>query len=179
MAKKPGRAYPTITVKDRVWRVLAPRWAQAPLSGNGAAVNGGRFNRPGVAAFYTSFDLMTAIVEYQQEFGARPGTFCPYDASIRPIVDLTDGKLLSTLKITTADLNCPWKEIAWVKNQDPPTWLLADRLIGDGVAGIKVPSSQHPIGFNLVLWKWADAKTRAMTVLDPIGDLPANQDAWP
>ena len=177
MAREPGRPYPTITVKHRVWRVLAPKWAYAPLSGEGAAVNGGRFNRPGTAALYTAFDLMTAIVEYQQEFGTRPGTFCPYDASIQPIVDLTDGKVLATLEATTADLNCPWQDIAWVNSQDPPTWRLADRLIGDGVAGIKAPSTQHPIGFNLVLWKWADAKSRDLTVLDPVGELPANQDA--
>jgi RES domain-containing protein len=45
-------------------------------------------------------------------------------------------------------------------------------LIDDGVAGIKVPSSRFPSGVNLVLWKWADVKTRALTVLDPIGELP-------
>lgn len=172
MAKRTGRAYPTISVKHRVWRVLSPKWAHAPLGGDGAAVNGGRFNRPGRATLYLSFELMTAIAEYEQEFGVRPGTFCAYDASIRPIVDLTDAKVLAALKITSADLAGPWKEWAWVRRQDPSTWRLGDRLIDDGVAGIKVPSSRFPSGVNLVLWKWADVKTRALTVLDPIGELP-------
>lgn len=178
MAKKPGRAYSAITVNHRVWRVLAPKWAHTPLSGAGAALNGSRFNRPGIDALYTSFDPMTAMIEYEQEFGIRPGTLCPYDASIWPIADLTDAKTLGALNVKPADLECPWKEIAWVNHQDPPTWRLADRLINDGIAGIKVPSFQNKMGFNLVLWKWADVKTRSLRVLDPMGDLPMNQDSW-
>ena len=178
MAKKPGRTYPAITVNHRVWRVLAPKWSHAPLSGAGAAVNGGRFNRPNIDALYTSFDMMTAVIEYQQEFGFRPGTFCAYDANIRLIVDLTDSKTLNMLNVKPSDLNCPWKQFAWVNHQDPPTWLLADRLINDGIAGIKAPSFQKRMGFNLVLWKWADVKTRSLKVVDPTGDLPKNQDSW-
>ena len=122
-------------------------------------MNGGRFNRPGTEALYTSFDLMTAVVEYEQEFGTRPGTFCAYDAHIRPIADLTDAKVLIDLKFGAADLNCPWKNIAWVKNQDPPTWRLADRRISGGMAGIQVPSCPHKMGFNLALWKVGGAKS--------------------
>ena len=171
MARTPRRGYPAISVNHRVWRVISPRWAHAPLSGVGASVNGGRFNRPGTDALYTSFDLMTAVVEYEQEFGSRPGTFCAYDAEIRPVADLTDAKVLIALKVTAADLECPWKEIAWVKKQDPPTWRLADRLIGDGMAGVKAPSFQNKMGFNLVLWKWGGAKSRRLDVLDPNQDL--------
>lgn len=178
MAKKPGRTFPSITVNHRVWRVLAPKWAHAPLSGAGAAASGGRFNRPGIAALYTSFDPMTAIVEYEQEFGNRPGTFCSYDASIRPIVDLTDNETLEALNVKPSDLDCPWKEIAWINQQNPPTWRLADRLINDDIAGIKLPSFQNKTGVNLVLWKWADAKIRSLKVLDQMGDLPKNPDSW-
>lgn len=177
MARKPGRGYPTVRVHHRVWRVLSPRWAHAPLSGGGAAVNGGRFNRPGTEALYLSFDLMTAIVEYQQEFGNRPGTFCAYDAEIRPIVDPMDTRVLKALKVKTDDLGCPWKEIAWINNQDPPTWRLADRLIEDRVAGIKVPSFQNKGGINLVLWKWGDVKSRRLDVLDPNDELPKDRDS--
>ena len=178
MAKKPVRPYPAITVKHRVWRVLAPKWAHAPLSGAGAAIQGGRFNRPGIETFYCSYDPMTALVEYGQEFGNRPGTFCSYETNIRPIADLTDSKTLGALNVTLADLDCPWKDIAWVQNKTPPTWRLVDRLIDDGIAGIKTPSFQNRMGVNLVLWKWADAKSRSLSANDPIGDLPKNQDSW-
>ena len=175
MAKKPGRGYPAIAVNHRVWRVLSPIWAHAPLGGGGAAVNGGRFNRPGTDTLYMSFDLMTAIVEYQQEFGSRPGTFCAYNTRIQPIVDLTDDTALKALKVKTADLDCPWKEIAWIDNHDPPTWRLADRLINDRIAGIKVPSFQNRTGINLVLWKWGDVKTRRLSVVDPKDELPKDR----
>lgn len=177
MARKPGRGYPAITINHRVWRVLPPIWAHAPLSGAGAAINGGRFNRPGTDTLYISFDLMTAIVEYEQELGIRPGTFCAYHAKIRPIVDLSDNKVLNALNVDAADLNCPWKESAWVGNQDPPTWRLADRLIKDRIAGIKVPAFRNRTGFNLVLWRWGDAKTRRLNVLDPDKELPKDRHA--
>lgn len=178
MAKKPKRSYSTITVKHRLIRVLVPRWAHAPLSGAGAAINGGRFNRPGQDALYVSFDQITAMVEYQQEFGFRPCTLCAYDADIRLVVDLTDSKTRGQLNVTLADLDCAWKEIAWILHQDPPTWRLADRLINDGISGIKVPSFQNKMGFNLVLWKWADVKTRSLKVIDPMGELPKDQKSW-
>ena len=178
MVRKPRRGYPAMTVQHRVFRVLSPRWAHAPMSGGGAATNGGRFNRPGIDTLYTSFDLMTAVVEFEQEFGMRPGTFCAYDAAIWPVVDLTDGEVLSALKVKTEDLACPWKEIAWVKLRDPPTWRLADRLIADGIVGIKVPSFRYTVGINLVLWKWGDVGTRRLDVIDPTGELPKNQDSW-
>ena len=34
------------------YRCLTPKWSNLPLSGAGAAQNGGRFNRPGVEALY-------------------------------------------------------------------------------------------------------------------------------
>jgi hypothetical protein len=34
-------------------RFLTPKWAFVPLSGVGAAIDGGRFNRPGVEALYS------------------------------------------------------------------------------------------------------------------------------
>lgn len=35
-------------------RYLTPKWAFLPISGAGAAIDGGRFNRPGVEALYLS-----------------------------------------------------------------------------------------------------------------------------
>ena len=178
MARKPRRPYSTISVTDHLFRVLTPKWAYQPLSGAGAAMNGGRFNRSGQVALYTSFDPITAMVEYQQEFGFRPCTLCSYNADIRLVADLTDSKTRDALNVTLADLDCPWKDIAWVNQQVPPTWLLADRLIKDGICGIKTPSIQYKMGANLVLWKWADAKSRRLEVIDPTAQLPKNQDSW-
>lgn len=49
------------------YRVIVPRYAGAPLSGQGAARQGGRFNRPGQEALYLSLDEAAALAEYQQD----------------------------------------------------------------------------------------------------------------
>lgn len=48
------------------YRVLHPKWAFSPTSGEGAAKYGGRANRPGIAALYLSLDPETALAEYKQ-----------------------------------------------------------------------------------------------------------------
>jgi RES domain-containing protein len=47
-------------------RYLTPKWAFLPTSGAGAAIDGGRFNRPGVEAVYLSRAPQTALEEYRQ-----------------------------------------------------------------------------------------------------------------
>ncbi|WP_429008470.1 RES domain-containing protein [Roseixanthobacter psychrophilus] len=42
-------------------RYLTPKWAFVPTSGAGAAIDGGRFNRPGVEALYLSRAPQTAL----------------------------------------------------------------------------------------------------------------------
>jgi RES domain-containing protein len=158
--------------------MLAPKWASQPLSGAGAARLGGRFNEPGIAALYLSEDYITAISEYEQDLGIRPGTLCAYDVDLQGLVDLTDPKVLSACGVTLATLKSAWKELWFVKNQRPPTWELAARLIAAGFTGIRVPSVQHFNGVNLVLWHWNDKSDRQVTPLDPRGDLPTDQSSW-
>ena len=42
-------------------RYLTPKWAFLPASGAGAAIDGGRFNRPGIEALYLSRSAQTAL----------------------------------------------------------------------------------------------------------------------
>lgn len=139
---------------------------------------GGRFNQPGMVALYLSEDYITAISEYEQELGIRPGTLCAYDVDLQGIVDLTDPQTQAKCQVTISTLKSAWKELWWVEKQRPPTWDLANHLFSDGYAGIRVPSVQHFSGVNLVLWRWNDQPDRQITVLDPRGDLPSNQSAW-
>jgi RES domain-containing protein len=78
---------------DRVFhRYHAPEWAALPLSGAGAAVNGGRFNRPGVEALYLSVDPATARAEYQQGASITPpGTLVAYRVDVEGVVDFSGG----------------------------------------------------------------------------------------
>lgn len=158
--------------------MLAPKWAFQPLSGAGAARHGGRFNQPGTAALYLSEDYITAISEYEQELGIRPGTLCAYDVDVNGIVDLTDPQVQELCVITPSVLTCAWKQIWLVQKQQPPTWELVDRLIAENYAGVRVPSVRHFSGVNIVLWYWNDLPHRQIHVLDPKFDLPSDQKSW-
>lgn len=53
-------------------RYLTPKWAHVPTSGAGAAIDGGRFNRPGVEALYLARAPQTALEEYRQGASITP-----------------------------------------------------------------------------------------------------------
>ncbi len=161
---------PGVAADARYWRIVSPRWAPAPLSGEGAARHGGRWNRPGEAALYLSAEIETAFAEYQQELGVRPGTFAAFEVVGATVTDLTDSRTLADLGIGQSDLICPWKQIVFVDKAAPPTWLICDRLRGE-VDGLRVPSAQYAGGFNLVLWRWNGAGAPTVTVHDPQGEL--------
>lgn len=44
------------------YRAFTPQWAHAPESGAGAAVRGGRFNRPGIEARYLAATAEAALL---------------------------------------------------------------------------------------------------------------------
>ncbi len=155
----------------RFWRVLSPRWAHAPLAGGGAARHGGRYNRPGVSALYLSEQLETAVSEYQQDLGDRPGTFVAYDVEGAAVLDLTDPAVLRGVGASPAELEAPWKRLAFIEGRDPPTWRLAD-LLARRADGVRVPSLARRGGVNLVLWRWNETGGPTVTARDPRGELP-------
>ena len=124
-----------------VYRLVDPRWSHAPDSGEGAAIQGGRFNRVGQEALYTSTDYQTAFKEVQYGLPRpQPYVICAYEVDCEDILDLTDPSVGSTWGISQPDLACSWRRMTRVERKDPPTWLLADRLTNNGIAGIMVRS---------------------------------------
>ena len=117
--------------------MLAPKWAHEPLSGAGAA-RGGRYNEPGMPALYMSERFETAIAEYEQELGIRPGN----EVDLAGIVDLCDPELRAGADIGEEELRCPWKQIALIDRERPPTSDIARRQYEQGAAGARVPSVQ-------------------------------------
>lgn len=173
---------PTIAFTDTVYRAHHPRWAYDPTSGEGASRHGGRFNRPGTPALYTSLRPETAWLEAQQGFAfkAQPMTICGYDVDCADIVDLTSSNDLKTLGVASSDLACPWEDMA-DRGEAPPTWILADRLIAGGAAGVIVPSYAHRAGpddCNLVFWTWGRVPPHKVCVVDDHGRLPKDDSAW-
>jgi RES domain-containing protein len=167
-----------LAISQRCWRILAPKWAHDPLSGEGASRFGGRFNGKGVPALYLSESIDTAFAEYQQDLQVRPGTFCAYQLDVSGIVDLCNAQVCKAISVDQASLLSPWKEILLVEKRTPSTWELSQQLITQGFAGVRVPSAQMKEGVNIVLWRWNDDPSRRVAVLDPKGELPRDQKSW-
>jgi RES domain-containing protein len=165
-----------------VYRAHNPRWAFSPLSGEGAARTGGRFNRPGTPALYTSLTLETAVREAAQGFPHKfdPLTLCSYDVDCEGIADLTAARERSRLDIAAADLACAWKLQA---HQGRPvlSWLAAEKLTRGSHSGILVRSfapGATEADVNLVFWRWGDRRPHRVTLHDPERRLPRNQRSW-
>ena len=163
------------------YRAHDPRWSFRPLSGDGAAIHGGRFNPKGTPALYVSLDPMTAIREAVQGFARKfePCVLCTYEIACEDVVDLR-GKKDRRVAGLSKDMACPWFAEAAV-GREPASWRLARRLIASGAAGLIAPSFAGGAGardFNLVLWDWGDRLPHKVAVFDPSGRLPKSQLSW-
>ncbi len=164
------------------FRAHNPRWSFTPLSGDGAARHGGRFNPKGTPALYLSLSETLALAEYQQGFPHRPqpATLCAYEIDCRPVADLTDTATLEHHGIDPAALACPW-ELLLTERQTPPSWMQARQLIRQGCSGIIVPSfapNRPPGGRNLVLWCWNQSDECRVRLIDDHHRLPRNAGSW-
>jgi RES domain-containing protein len=160
-------------------RYHSPDWAHLPTSGAGAAVNGGRFNRPGVEALYLSIEPETALAEYRQGASITPpATLVAYHVDVDDVVDFSGGYDPATWPAEWAEVGCDWKYIARVERRDPPTWLIGDGLIREGVRGLLFPSFRQSRGTNLVLFSANLGTNSHIEPYDPQRKLPRNRTSW-
>ena len=159
-----------------VYRAHNPEWSWDPLSGLGAKLYGGRFNRRGVSALYTSLDVLVAIRE-ASPLGSpfHPLTLCQYRVDCENIFDTRDPKAMKREKVSEEELECPsWNE-QMLDGKIPASQQLADRLLACDYAGILVRSFARGAGpndMNLVLWKWTKRRPHKLTLFDPDHRLP-------
>lgn len=165
-----------------VYRAHNPRWSFAPDSGAGAAKHGGRFNRPGVPALYTSRSYELAIAEAHQglAYKLQPLTIVSYDVVHDSVLDLSTPAACDVANVAFEDLGCAWELIA-CEGAMPPSWALADRLIEAGVGAIIVPS--FAVGANrgdrnIVFWRWQSTPPCQVAVNDDWHRLPRDDRSW-
>jgi RES domain-containing protein len=164
------------------FRAHDPRWSFKPLSGDGAAIHGGRFNPKGVPALYLSLDPMTAVKEANQGFAHKiePCVLCSYDVDCEDIVDLRTDEARSLNGVAAQDMAVGWFSYL-AEGRKPPSWHIAQRLIDAGAAGMLAPSyapGATPVDQNLILWDWSNQPPHKIAVFDPSGRLPKDQMSW-
>ena len=158
-----------------VYRAHNPQWSWTPISGEGARRHGGRFNRRGVPALYTSLAPLVAVRE-AQPFGRpmQPLTLCAYEVDAEPVFDALDPERRQALGVTEADLACPTWEAEMHAGAIPASQALADRLIAAGHVAMRVRSyaaGASADDLNLVLWSWSADRPARVVLIDDEGRL--------
>jgi RES domain-containing protein len=155
--------------QGNLYRALNPVYARQPLSGQGAALYGGRFNPKGMPALYTSLSVMTALREANQVGHLQPTTLVSYDAEITKVFDGRDAEALAALGMNADALAVPsWRD-EMRGHSEARTQRLARQLVAEGYSGLMVRSFAPGAGsddLNLVLWIWGDAAPCRLVLID-------------
>jgi RES domain-containing protein len=164
------------------YRAHDPRWSFKPISGDGAAIRGARFNPKGIPALYLALDFVTAVKEANQGLAHRidPCVLCSYEVDCDDIFDLRTDAARTIAGVSLDAMRCAWMDDVG-KGRRPPSWSIYDRLTRAGSAGILVPSfapGADDADHNLVLWRWGKDRPHRVDVFDPSGRLPKSQLSW-
>ena len=161
-------------------RAFTPRWAHAPESGAGAALAGGRFNRPGVEARYLAATPETALAEYQGESPLlAPATLVTFLVTAKNVVDISGGYDPRHWTPIWAEAHGNWKGMAFLEGVEPPSWVIGDIVRDAGYPGILYRSVRHGDGICLVLFPATDEVAGfSARVHDPSASLPRDDSSW-
>lgn len=161
-------------------RAFTPRWAYAPESGAGAALAGGRFNRPGVEARYLAATTETALAEYQGESSLLPpATLVTFLVTAKNVVDFTSGYDPAHWTPIWAEALGNWKGMAFLEGVEPPSWVIGDIVRDAGYPGILYRSARQMDGVCLVLFPDVQlASGFVARAHDPSDALPRDDSSW-
>lgn len=158
-----------IRYEGKLYRALNPIYAREPLSGRGAELYGGRFNKKGMPALYSSLSVMTALREANQVGNLQPTTLVSYDAQVEDIFDSRDENGLASFGIDVTVLADPTWRDQMKATGEATTQAFARRLVAAGYNGLLVKSfapGATANDLNLVLWKWGAAAPSRLTLID-------------
>ncbi|TCL71136.1 RES domain-containing protein [Rhizobium sp. BK251] len=169
----PDRSADALTL----WRAFVPKWAHAPLSGEGAARFGGRWNPVGAPTIYAARELSTAWAEYNQGFVQHPALIAQLELRNASLADLTDPACLEAFGVSADIHRCEWRMLI-DSGEIPPTHRLRERLLDLGHDGVIYPSFMSPGGTCVALWRWNAPGMPELAVVDPDGRMPKSSASW-
>jgi RES domain-containing protein len=166
-----------IRFHQEVYRSAAPRYATARdlLTGEGAGRFGGRWNPAGVAAVYGSLTPQCALEEtlaHARYYGlpintSMPRTFVAIETQLSHVLDLTDGSLRRSLRVSERKLlDCDWRAEA-AAGRIPITQQVGGLAASAGLEAILVRSAADHSGFNLVVFPENLRSTSRIEVVSP------------
>jgi len=161
-----------------LYRALNPAYAAEPLSGEGAKRYGGRFNKKGIAALYTSLSPQTALKESHQVGHLQPTVLVSYEANLTPIFDARDAAQLADYGVSENSLAAnDWRQ-QMRQHKQSESQRFAERLIKEGYQGMLCIS--YAVGanlndINLILWTWNTTDSNQLRVIDDENRLPPHQ----
>jgi len=149
---------PQASFQGLLYRALNPLWAAKPLSGDGAALHGGRFNPKGQPALYCALTIMGAVAEANQ-IGRpfEPVTLICLEADLTGIFDATSPVHLAARGLQAADITAGDWRGEFLRSGQSQSQKVAETLRHTGYQGMKVPSFAKGAladAANLVLWRW-------------------------
>lgn len=160
-----------------LWRAYVPRWAYLPLSGEGAARFGGRWNPVGVPTIYAACELSTAWAEYNQGFVQHPALIAQLELTGARLVDTTDPSVLDEWKFGEDIHKTEWRS-ELDKGRVAATHAAYHQLVDAKVDGVIYPSVMSPGGTCIALWRWNQTGAPALKIVDPEGRLPLTPASW-
>lgn len=124
----------------RVWRITRRKYTA--LDGEGARLNGGRWNREGVAVVYTSATLSLAALEYLVHVDVEDVP----DDLVALEIEVPDDAPAAAVSLD--ELGADWN----TADEHPDCLEAGDARIGRGEAlSLRVPSAVIPWEFNVLL----------------------------
>jgi RES domain-containing protein len=146
-----------------VYRIIAERHRDSPLSAIGSVRSGGRYNAPNTfPVLYCADSQMTALLEVEALFATADGQLkgAPRDpdlvlslrCELSRVLDLTDESFLRELGTTRKELVSlsPSRFILNARGEETPTQILGSACSFSGaISALKVPSAANEDGFCL------------------------------